>query len=151
MKEMIYLGGDHAGFFVKEKLKEFLEGKHIDYQDLGPYEYNEKDDYPDYAFKVGEKVAKNKGSRGILICGSGLGVSVAANKVKGIRAVSAYDEYSARMSRIDGDSNVLGLSGEHIHFLKIKRIVSIWLSTPFSKALRHSRRISKISKYESRK
>ncbi len=148
MKNDVYIGGDHAGFFVKEKLKEFLEGKDIDYQDLGPYKYNKKDDYPDYAFKVGEKVSKNKNSKGILICGSGLGVSVAANKVKGIRAVSAYDEYSAKMSRIDGDSNVLGLSGKHIPFSKIRRIVSVWLSTEFSGAVRHKRRISKISKYE---
>ena len=151
MKEIIYLGGDHAGFSIKENMKRFLEEKGIDYQDLGPYKYNEKDDYPDYAFKVGEKVAKNKNSRGILICGSGLGGSVAANKVKGIRAVSAYDEYSARMSRIDGDSNVLGLSGKHISFPKIKSIVSVWLSTKFSKAIRHKRRITKISKYENRR
>lgn len=144
----IYLGSDHAGFKVKEKLKKFFEKKNIDYEDLGAEKYEEKDDYPDYAFKVAKKVSKDKGSRGILICGSGMGMEIAANKVKGIRAVAPYDEYSAKMSRLDNDANVIGLRGRRFPFEKIKRIVSVWLKTDFSKAKRHKRRINKISSYE---
>ncbi|MDP1695854.1 MAG: ribose-5-phosphate isomerase [archaeon] len=147
----VYLGSDHAGFAVKEKLKKFLDKKKINYEDLGASSYEKKDDYPKFAFEVGEKVAKDKESRGILVCGSGAGMTIAANKVRGVRAVAAYDEYSARMSREHNDTNILGLRGRNFPFDKIKKIVSIWLKTKFSKGKRHIRRIKKISHYENEK
>lgn len=146
-KRVVYLGADHAGFGVKEKLKKFLDRKKISYEDLGAEKYDKKDDYPNFAIKVGEKVAKDKNARGILVCGSGAGMTIAANKVRGVRAVAAYDEYSARMSREHNDTNVLGLRGRNFPFDKIKKIVSIWLKTKFSNGERHIRRIKKISNY----
>ena len=144
----IYLGSDHAGFDVKEKLKKFLDKEGFRYVDMGAFEYKERDDYPDYGFKVAEKVSKTKNARGILICGSGVGMAIVANKVKGIRAAAAYDDYTASMSRLHNDTNVLELRGRKFPFNKTKKIVSIWLTTPFSEAKRHIRRIKKISDYE---
>ncbi len=150
-KRIVYMGSDHAGFEVKEKLRAFLDKKKVAYVDMGPFFYNKKDDYPDFAFKVAEKVSTKENARGILICGAGAGMTIAANKVRGIRAVAAYDVYSAKMSRIDNDTNVLGLRGRNFPFDKMKKIVSTWLETEFSKAERHVRRIRKISYYENGK
>jgi len=116
----VIIASDHAGFRMKENVKEYLRRKKIEYEDLGT-ESLKSVDYPDYAIKVAEKVTKNKNTRGILICGTGTGMAIAANKVKGIRAVAAYDAYSAKMSRIDNDTNVLGLRGRFFPFEKIKR------------------------------
>lgn len=146
-KEPVFLGSDHAGFATKERLKKFLDEKGIEYTDLGAYKLNPKDDYPDIAFKLAEKVAKTK-SRGILLCGTGAGMIIAANKVKGIRAVEAYDSFTARLSREHNDANILSLSGWHIPFNKIKQIANVWLSTEYSKDERHQRRLRKIANYE---
>lgn len=143
----IIIASDHAGFRMKEKVKEYLRRKKIEYEDLGT-ESLKSVDYPDYAIKVAEKVTKNKNTRGILICGTGTGMAIAANKVKGIRAVAAYDAYSAKMSRIDNDTNVLGLRGRFFPFEKIKKIITVWLNTPFSGEKRHKKRIKKIADYE---
>ncbi len=143
----LYLAADHAGFDMKEKIKRYFDSKKISYMDLSE-KYTKNDDYPDYAFAIGKRVSKNKNNKGILICGSGSGMSIAANKVKGIRAVSAYDEYSAKMSRIDNDTNILGLRGRNFPFSKIKKIVDIWLNTKFSNEERHKRRLRKIERYE---
>lgn len=143
----IYIGSDHAGYKAKEKLKKFLEKKKIWYKDIGTHS-SESTDYPDYAFKVAEKVSENKDARGILICGTGTGMVMAANKVKGIRAAVAYDNYSAKMSRNDNDSNVLCLRGRKFPYEDLEKIVNIWLKTPFSGAKRHKRRINKIKRYE---
>lgn len=147
MKEEIYIGGDHAGFEVKEKIKRHLNEIGVRFLDLGPAKYDKNDDYPDYAFKVGEAVAKNNG-RGILICGSGSGVTIAANKVRGIRAVAAYDEMIAKLSREHADTNILCLSAWNTSFGKIKNIIDVWLRTKFSNESRHKRRIEKIKRYE---
>lgn len=144
------LGSDHAGFATKERLKKLFDKKGIEYEDLGAHELNLKDDYPDIAFKVGEKVAKTK-SRGILLCGTGAGMIIAANKVKGIRAVEAYDTFTARLSREHNDTNILSLSEWHIPFDKIKKIVDVWLNTKYSKDERHVRRLRKIANYENQK
>lgn len=143
----VYLGSDHAGFELKEKLKGYLKERKLPYDDFGTGSLGSVD-YPDYAIAVAKKVAKEKDSRGILICGTGTGMVIAANKVKGIRAVAAYDKYSAKMSRNDNDANVLCLRGRFFPFEKIKEIVSIWLKTPFSGELRHQRRINKIRRFE---
>ncbi len=143
----VIIGSDHAGFRRKEELKRFLESKKIAVEDIGT---NSTDpvDYPDFAEKVAGKVAKNKNTRGILICGSGTGMTIAANKIKGIRAVAAYDQYTAKMSRLDNNTNILGLRGRGFPLDKTKRIVSTWLSTKFSNIPRHKKRIDKIIKLE---
>jgi len=143
----VIIASDHAGLRLKEKVKKYLKRKKIEYEDLGTESFTSVD-YPDYALKVAEKVAKNKNTRGILVCGTGTGMTIAANKVKGIRAVAAYDAYSAKMSRIDNDTNVLGLRGQFFPLEKIKKIITVWLDTPFSGAKRHKRRIKKIRDYE---
>jgi ribose 5-phosphate isomerase B len=143
----VMLASDHAGLRLKEKIKKYLARKKIEYEDLGTESFTSVD-YPDYALKVAEKVAKNKNTRGILVCGTGTGMTIAANKVKGIRAVAAYDAYSAKMSRIDNDTNVLGLRGRFFPFEKMKKIITVWLDTPFSGEKRHKRRINKIRDYE---
>jgi ribose 5-phosphate isomerase B len=143
----VILASDHAGLRLKEKVKKYLVRKKIEYEDLGTKSFKSVD-YPDYALKVAEKVAKNKNTRGILVCGTGTGMTIAANKVKGIRAVAAYDAYSAKMSRIDNDTNVLGLRGQFFPLEKIKKIITVWLDTPFSGEKRHKRRIKKIGDYE---
>ncbi len=143
----VILASDHAGLRLKEKVKKYLARKKIEYEDLGTESFTSVD-YPDYALKVAEKVIKNKNTRGILVCGTGTGMTIAANKVKGIRAVAAYDAYSAKMSRIDNDTNVLGLRGRFFPLEKIKKIITVWLDTPFSGEKRHKRRIKKIRDYE---
>ena len=145
MKVNVIIGSDHAGFRAKEMLKRFLSKKKIPYEDVGT-DSEKSVDYPDYAAKVAKKVAKSRNTKGILVCGSGVGMIIAANKVKGIRAVGAYDTYTARMSRLHNDTNVLGLRGRQFSFEKTKRIVDAWLKTPFSKEPRHKRRNRKIDR-----
>ena len=139
----IIIGSDHAGFNLKEKLKEYFDKKKIKYEDVGTGSL-ERVDYPDYAKKVARKVVKEKNSRGILICGTGTGMVIAANRIKGARAVVAYDTYSAKMSRQDNNANILSLRGRHFPYKKIQSIVNIWLNTKFSGKSRHKRRIKKL-------
>ena len=147
-KEMaLYIGADHAGFALKEKIKKYLIKKGILYNDLTPI-YNEKDDYPSIAFRVAQQVAREKNTQGILICGTGTGMVIAANKVRKVRAVAAYDSYSARMSREHNNANILCLRGKNFPFAKIRDIVSIWLKTSFRENVRHLRRLQAIAQYE---
>lgn len=148
----VIIASDHAGYKQKERLKKYLERKKIEYEDLGT-DSLESVDYPDYAIRVAKKVARNRkrNFRGILICGTGTGMTIAANKVKGIRAVAAYDTYSAKMSRVDNDTNVLGLRGRFFPYEKAKKIVSVWLGTSFSEKKRHRNRLKKIADYEERR
>ena len=146
MKEVIFIGADHAGFSLKEKIKNYLDKNNIEYEDLGG-KGEAHDDYPDYAFKVAEKVSKNKNSRGILICGTGTGMVIAANKAKGIRAVVAYDSYSARASREHNNANVLCLRGRNFSTKKNLHLVKLWLNSDFKGADRHKRRLKKIENY----
>jgi ribose 5-phosphate isomerase B len=143
----VIIASDHAGFKLKERIKQYLEKENIDYSDFGTDSLDSVD-YPDFAIEVAEEVARVKNSRGILVCGTGTGMTIAANKVKGIRAVAAYDSYSAKMSRVDNDTNVLGLRGRFFPFGKIKKIINVWLHTPFSGESRHENRLNKITDYE---
>lgn len=143
----IFLGSDHAGFKFKEKIKKVLDKKNISYEDCGTYSENPCD-YPDYAFLVGKHVAQTPDSKGILVCGTGAGMCIAANKVEGIRAAEAHDVYTAKMSREHNDSNILCLQARKVKFTETERIVSTWLKTKFSKEVRHLRRVQKISAYE---
>jgi ribose 5-phosphate isomerase B len=148
MTSKIFIGSDHAGLKIKKEIMKLLDKNLIAYEDIGTFGGNPNDDYPDYAFEVAKKVTKTKNAKGILICGSGTGMVIAANKVKGIRAALAYDHYSAKMARNDNDVNVLCLRGRFTAPVNTKRIVTTWLKTPFSKLARHKKRINKISDYE---
>ncbi len=141
----VALGSDHAGFKLKEIIKNYLKRKKIEFEDFGTHS-EESVDYPDYAFPVAEAVARGEFDRGILTCGSGVGATIVANKVKGIRAVNAYDTYTAKQSRQHGDCNVLCLAGKKLARAKATKIVDIWLKTEFSGEERHLRRIRKIEK-----
>lgn len=146
----IYLGADHAGFDLKEKIKRFLDKRKIQYVDLSPSKVI-GDDYPDHAFAVAKKVAKSPGSRGILICGTGTGMVIAANKIKGARAAVGYDNYSAIMGKKDNDVNILCLRGRKFSFRKNLKILDKWLKSKFSNGERHKERIRKIASYERKK
>ena len=151
MKDVkIVLGADHAGFAMKEKIKFFLLKRGYVVEDAGAFSLKKDDDYPLYAFAVAEKVANSKNARGILVCHTGTGMAIAENKVKGIRSAEAYDLYSAKMSRLDNDANVLSLHAHKFSLQQMIHIISLWLSTPFSGEKRHIRRIKKISAYEGR-
>lgn len=146
---MIYIASDHGGYWLKEKLKRFLLKLKFEYVDLGPDFLDIKDDYPDYAKKVALFVAKRpEKDVGILACRSGQGMCVAANKVKGIRAVSAWNEKLAYSTRNDDFANVLCLASNYLKSPQAEKIVKVFIKTPFSKADRHKRRIKKISNLE---
>ncbi len=145
----IYLGADHAGFPLKEKLKKWLTKKKIPFIDLGDKKLRPTDDYPDYAAKVARAVAKNK-SLGILICGSAQGICIAANKIKGIRAVAPFTLQEAGLSRKHEDANIICLSGWFFTLMKAKKMIELFLNTSFSGEKRHVRRINKIKKLESK-
>jgi ribose 5-phosphate isomerase B len=145
----VIIGSDHAGFRIKERIKKHLDKEGISYEDAGTDSENPVD-YPDIAERVAKKVAKSRNYRGILVCGTGTGMVIAANKVKGIRAVAAYDIYTAKMSRTDNDANVLGLRGRGFPFEKARPIIDTWLRAQFSGNARHKRRIEKIKKIEDR-
>ena len=139
---MIFLGSDHAGFRLKARVAEYLHRRGIRFADLGAYS-EEPVDYPDIAFKVARKVRAAK-AKGILICGAGVGICIAANRIKGIRAGLCTDIYAARMSRRDDDANILCLRGRNFNYSKALRIVNVFLSTRFYGASRHRRRIRKL-------
>ena len=145
----IYIGTDHAGFELKEKLKKFLEDLGYEVEDMGAYEFSATDDYPDFAFPVAKAVAEDtEKRRGIILGGTGIGNGILANKVKGLRAGIIYDEYSAKMSRKHNDANVMALGARTLSVEKAKKLVKIWLDTPFSNEEKHKRRIEKIKKLE---
>lgn len=141
------MGADHRGCEATQKLAEFLkEGGH---EVRVPKELTEESvDYPEYAAAVGRAVAAGEAERGVLICGSGIGMSIAANKVHGVRAALVGDELAARMSRAHNDANVLCLSADLLSASDIEDIVGVWLSEPFEGG-RHQRRVDKIMAIES--
>jgi len=147
---MVYIGADHRGFYLKEKIKEWLTGWGVEYRDLGADSYDQNDDYPDIAFKVGEKVAADNG-KGILICGSGVGVSCAVNKVAGIRAGTCLLEKQVLAGRNDDDMNLVCLNSDIISDEDNQQIVKFFLETPFGSQERYIRRINKIKEYELKK
>lgn len=146
----IYLGSDHAGINLKREIKDYLENKFQDNEeaqilDLGVFT-NDSTDYPDIAREVCEKVVENKEAIGILICGSGIGMSIAANKRSGIRAVLASDELTARMGRAHNDANVLCMGERFIGRDLAKAIVDAFLQAHFDAEERHVRRVAKLEK-----
>jgi len=146
---MIFIASDHGGFKLKKYIADFLKRNRIEFADLGPLNFNANDDYPDFAKKVALAVRKNPAKNiGILLCRSGQGMCIAANKFKNIRAVSAWNERLAKTTRNDDMANVLCLASDHLSADKAKKIVKIFINTPFSNSARHKRRIKKISKLE---
>ena len=143
---MILIGSDHGGFDLKEKIKKFLIGEKVEFEDIGT-KINESVDYPDYGIKVARAVSEGKAERGILVCGTGIGMSIVTNKFAKIRATLCSDTYSAKMSREHNDSNILILGGRIIEDEKALEIVKIWLETPFEGG-RHKRRLDKIDELE---
>mgnify|MGYP001585976127 CR=1 FL=1 len=145
----IYLGSDHAGLELKDKLAEFLKQNGHQAEDLGPSTYDAEDDYPDYAVKVCEKVL-GENAYGILLCGTGQGMDRVANKFPGIDAALCWDELTAKVAREHGDTNILCIGSKTITEDLAKKIVQIWLTESFSNKERHKRRIAKIRDIESR-
>jgi ribose 5-phosphate isomerase B len=142
----IAIGSDHAGFELKEKIKQHLIAKGFDVDDRGTHSA-ESVDYPDYARAVGEQVAGKRADTGILVCGTGIGMAIAANKVPGIRAAHVTSEIEAQLSREHNDANVITLGGRVLDEATAGRIIDRWLSTGFSGG-RHQRRVDKISEIE---
>ena len=140
-----FIGTDHAGFEVKSFVIEYLEKKGIEVEDLGTYS-TESVDYPDFAHKVAKAVLENPGSKGILICGTGIGMSLAANKHKGIRAALCHDYYTAEMARRHNDANILCFGARVVGKGEIESILEAWLSHEFEGG-RHLRRVEKIDNF----
>jgi RpiB/LacA/LacB family sugar-phosphate isomerase len=140
------LGSDHAGYVLKEKIKAFLRNTGVEVNDCGT-DSPESVDYPDFARKVGAEINSGKSERGILFCGTGIGMSIAANKIPGIRAAMAQSPDAARLSRLHNDANVLCLAGRFMDPALAQEIVKVWLATPFEGG-RHQRRVDKITALE---
>jgi ribose 5-phosphate isomerase B len=142
----IAIGSDHRGFEAKRRLVAFLQGLGQEVLDMGTAG-PESTDYPDFAFLVGEGISAGQAERGVLICGTNIGMCIAANKVKGIRAAPCHDTITAEMSRRHNDANVLCLSADLLGEQLMEQMVRIWLETPFDGG-RHARRVDKITRYE---
>ncbi len=145
---MIYLGSDHGGYKLKQKIKSFLNELDHGYEDLGNLDFDKEDDYPDYAFKVAEKVAVDIKNKGILLCRSSGGMVIAANKINGIKAVSVIDEKSVKHAVQHNNANIIALPADWITENKAKKIVKLFLTTKFNNEKRHVRRLKKIERYE---
>lgn len=144
---MIALGCDHGGYELKQEIIKYLEEKKIPYKDFG-CDSTQSVDYPIYARKVGRAIQSGECEKGILICGTGIGISIAANKMKGIRAALCTDCFSAEATRQHNDANILALGGRVVGPGLAVKIVDTFLNTEFSGDERHARRISKIEEYE---
>ena len=147
---MIIIGSDHTGIELKKKIINFLYDNHIEYADVTNYKNQDGDDYPDIAFTICSNVLENKNNLGIAICGTGIGISIACNKIRGIRAAVCTDRYMAEMTRHDNNANVLCL-GARLNITKefdyIKEIINSFIHT-FYDGGRHERRLNKIKKLE---
>jgi ribose 5-phosphate isomerase B len=142
----IAVGTDHRGFAVRARIVELLRRLGHEVEDMGTFS-DEAVDYPDIAASVARKVSRGEVDRGVLMCGTGLGVSITANKFKGVRAAPCHDDLTAEMSRRHNDSNILCLSADLLGERLIDRMIELWLSTPFEGG-RHARRIAKIADLE---
>lgn len=139
----IAIGADHAGYVLKEAIKEHLSEKKIEYKDFGTFKIDSCN-YPEYSYKVSNAVASGDTDCGILVCGTGIGMCITANKIKGVRAVQAYDPQMAEMSRLHNDANVLCLGGRILEPEQAFEIIDTWLNTSFEGG-RHESRLNLIS------
>ncbi len=138
----IFISSDHAGFKLKEIIKNYLTNKKIKFIDLGPFD-GSRVDYPDYAHKVARKVKVNKSNVGILVCGSGTGMNIAANKHKNVRAAQCFNLKSTKLARLHNDANIITLGSRLISKKNALRFISIFLNTKFDGG-RHLKRVKKI-------
>ena len=138
----IYISSDHAGFKLKEAIKDYLSKKKMNFQDLGPNN-DDRVDYPDFAHKVARKVKTNKKNVGILVCGSGMGMSIAANRHKNVRAAQCFNLKSTKLSRLHNDANVITLGSRLLSKKNALNCISVFLNTKFEGG-RHTKRIRKI-------
>ena len=138
----VFISSDHAGFKLKEIIKNYLKNKKIKFMDLGPFD-DSRVDYPDYAHKVARKVKVNKSNVGILVCGSGTGMNIAANKHKNVRAAQCFNLKSTKLSRLHNDANIITLGSRLISKKNALKFVSIFLNTKFDGG-RHLKRVKKI-------
>jgi ribose 5-phosphate isomerase B len=143
----IAIGSDHGGFALKAKLVALLQARGLEVADLGTHS-PEPCDYPQIGYKVAAAVADRRFDRGLLLCKSGIGIAIAANKVPGIRAAVCADRFDARRSRAHNDANILVLGAEKLGEAQARRIVETWLSTPFESGGRHERRVRQIMAIE---
>ncbi|HYW34902.1 MAG TPA: RpiB/LacA/LacB family sugar-phosphate isomerase [Balneolaceae bacterium] len=144
----IGLAADHGGFRLKEAVKTWLKNKGHDVHDYGASELNDTDDYPDFVIPLARAVAKNEVNRGIAICGSGVGASVAANKIRGVRAALIHDIFSAHQGVEDDNLNIICLGGRVIGDELAYELINSFLNATFSGAERHQRRLTKIQNLE---
>lgn len=146
---MIYIGADHGGYKLKEHLKKFLASEKLEFKDVGAKTFKKDDDYPEYAARAAKEVSRNPISNvAILICRSGQGVCIAANKFPGVRAALVWNTTEAKMSRSDDMANVLCLPADYISPHTAENIVDSWLATPYSSELRHMRRVKKVGELD---
>ncbi|MCD6287787.1 MAG: ribose 5-phosphate isomerase B [Candidatus Hydrogenedentes bacterium] len=142
------IGTDHAGLELKARLVKHLEQRGIEVEDLGAHEFEPEDDYPDYAQAVAETVAGGSCDRGLLVCGSGIGMSIAANRVPGARAALCLNEFMARLARQHNNANIIVVAGRVTAPEHVISIVNTWLDTEFSGDDRHVRRINKLEHHQ---
>lgn len=142
----VAIASDHGGITIRKEIISLLEEMKVEYVDLG-CECDTSVDYPDYALPVAEKVVKGEVDRGILVCGTGIGMSIAANKVKGVRCALVHDTFSAKATREHNDTNILAMGERVIGPGLAQEIAKVWLNTPFEGG-RHEKRINKITSYE---
>jgi len=141
----LFIASDHRGFELKEKIKEFLSVEGHSVVDLGNHKYDKDDDYPDFAKEVAEKVSADpEETRGILLCGSGVGVDIVANKFQGVRSALAFSPDQIAMAKSDDDVNIISLPSEFLDEERTKEIINAWLNTKFSGEEKDKRRIGKI-------
>ncbi len=145
---MLVLGADHGGYILKEYLKRVLQKSGRDVLDVGPEKLKPTDDYPLIAAEVAKRVRRTTGGRGILLCGSGVGMSVVANKIAGIRAVNAWDVKVAMRSRKEEDANILVVPAHFVTRANAVKILNVWLATPFQRIARYRRRLGEIARIE---
>lgn len=143
---LIAIGSDHGGFRLKAEIKQFLEERKIPFRDFGTYS-TDSVDYPDISRAVAQAVVDGECDRGIIICGTGIGVSIAANKIKGIRAALCHDTFSAQMSREHNNANILTMGERVIGYGLAMKIIETWLATEFAGG-RHADRVNKIAELE---
>jgi len=144
----IYLAADHAGFKLKEQIKAYLLKEGYETEDCGAFSFEKNDDYPLFIAKAAEKVSQDETSKGIIFGKSGTGEEIVANKIRNIRAFTGVDEENVRLAREHNDANVLSLGSDFVDLEKAKRLVKIFLSSPFSNEPRHKRRIEEIKEIE---
>ncbi|HWA64485.1 MAG TPA: RpiB/LacA/LacB family sugar-phosphate isomerase [Candidatus Paceibacterota bacterium] len=144
---MVFIGADHRGFKLKEALKDYFDEMGIEHEDMGAFEYDETDDFPQFAKSVAEQIHEPE-DRGIVICGSGVGVDEVANKIPGVRAGLAMNREQIKAARHDDDINVLALAADFTSEEDAKAIVKVFLGTEFSGEERHKRRINQIEEID---